>query len=437
MFIRFRVKNFLSFKDEVELSMIAGKTRQHPTQVISGGESRYAVDLLRGAVIYGANASGKSNLVKAIAFARDLIVEGTRANQPIRTRPFRLDPQTGQGPSTFEFEIRVNQVDYLYGFTVSSTQVESEWLYQLKLTTQEMLFERTTTPERKTEITFGNLKFSTRKEADFLEFVGMGTRPNQLFLTECEDKSVAQFQSVLDWFKNTLVIIFPDTRFQLHENQEKDLDQIGRYLRGLGTGIDGLEIHPATGFDQFPEEFIHQLEDTLRNAPDQKAHVSITSSRGERTLLSLNESGELISHVLFFRHSGSDPKEEVLFETHDESDGSIRLLDLLPILYLGETQPKVFVIDELDRSLHPKICEQLLHLFLDRESDHTQLLVTTHESNLLSFDLLRRDEIWFTEKDSQGATRLYSLEEFVPRYDQDIQKGYLFGRFGAVPVIHS
>jgi len=134
--------------------------------------------------------------------------------------------------------------------------------------------------------------------------------------------------------------------------------------------------------------------------------------------------------VIRFQHQG---QESALMDANEESDGTLRLLDLVPILRGGETQGKVFIIDELDRSLHPLISYRLVERFLATGGTN-QLVATTHASNLLDFDLLRRDEIWFIEKDRQGASHLYSLEEFTPRYDLDVEKGYLFGRFGAIPV---
>jgi AAA15 family ATPase/GTPase len=135
------------------------------------------------------------------------------------------------------------------------------------------------------------------------------------------------------------------------------------------------------------------------------------------------------------KHKMVDCNDDVLFDTAEESDGTIRLMDLLPIVTKPEEdESKVYVIDELDRSLHPNLCYLFIQDFLAK-SGKNQLIVTTHESNLLTFDLLRRDEIWFVEKDQGGATALYSLEEYAPRYDKDIQKGYLLGRFGAIPII--
>jgi AAA15 family ATPase/GTPase len=135
-----------------------------------------------------------------------------------------------------------------------------------------------------------------------------------------------------------------------------------------------------------------------------------------------------------FQHETMASEDKILFDTSEESDGTIRLLDLLPIVSTAHKEQRVYVIDEIDRSLHPNLSYSLIQDFLDRQN-HNQIIVTTHDTHLLTFDLLRRDEIWFVEKDKNGATSVYSLEEFTPRYDRNIQKGYLKGRFGAIPML--
>lgn len=434
MLMRFRVTNFLSFKDEVELSMIPGKTRQHPNHIISGGKSRHSVDILRGAVIYGANASGKSNLIKALDFARDLILEGTKARQTIKVIPFKLDRESNQNPSRFEFEFRAKGKDYLYGFEVTTEKVTAEWLYELKLTTQEPLFERRTSSQGQTNVDFGRIKFEKKKDREFLDFVAMGTRPNQLFLTESMEKNIILFEPVFLWFFHSLVIIFPESRFGISEKSAKDIELLSQFLEKLDTGISGIELRQVSS-EKFDKKLQQQiLEEFIKNG-DEDRRIALFGPRGERLFFSQTEAGEVIAQELVFRHRIIDSKDEITFDADEESDGSIRLMDLIPVLYMGNDSERVFIIDELDRSLHENLCYKLMELFFQRQNTLTQIVVTTHETNLLNFDLLRRDEIWFVDRDRQGSTKLYSLEEFSPRYDRDIQKGYLLGRFGAIPVV--
>jgi uncharacterized protein len=432
MLIRFRVSNFLSFKDEVEFSMIPGRVRkQHPNHIISGGPGRNDVDLLRAGVVYGANASGKSNLVRTLGFAKTLIIEGVKARKPIPIIPFKLDKASFGLPSKFEFEIRCGAKDYLYGFEIDNERVHNEWLHQIKKTITVIIYERKTDAKKKTSIEFGNLNLTTKNEVEFLRFVARGTRANQLFLSESIDREVTYFEDVYNWF-NKLIVIYPESRFGFDLSVDsKRTNAMVKYLGKFGTGICGFDLQKIVAESEFPKEILKDITKDLK--PGEKTGV-MNSMGGQRYLITKNKDGELITSKLVLKHRMADSNDEVPFDTEDESDGTIRLMDLLPILTVPDDKPRVFVIDELDRSLHPNLCYQLVDEFL-ASSTQNQLIVTTHESNLLTFNLLRRDEIWFVEKNNQGSSIIYSLEEFTPRYDNDVQKGYLHGRFGAIPFI--
>lgn len=430
MLIRFRVSNFLSFKDEVEFSMIPGRTKQHPNHVISGGSGRNDTDLLRAGVVYGANASGKSNLVRALGFAKRFVLRGVQARKSIPVRSFKLDSNLLNQPSRFEFEIRSHGKDFLYGFEIHRDQVHSEWLHLIKKTTTTSLFERKTDSKKKTTVIFGNIEFDDKKDAEFLKFVARGTRYNQLFLTESIDREVKYFEDVYEWFEN-LAVIYPESRYDLDlDITSESTKAMVDYLKNVGTGVCGFDLQSISIESELPKELI---EDVTKNLKEGEQTSVMESARGQRYLLAKNKQGELSATKFMLRHKMVDCNDEVLFDTYEESDGTIRLMDLLPIVTSPTENQKVYVIDELDRSLHPSLCYQLIKDFLAKSSN-SQMIVTTHESNLLTFDLLRRDEIWFVEK-NQGATALYSMEEFTPRYDKDVQKGYLLGRFGAIPII--
>lgn len=432
MLIRFRVQNFLSFKEQVELSMIPGKTQQHATHIFAGGPGRHDTRILRGAAIYGANASGKSNLVKALSVVQTLVVEGVPVRRPIPVSPFKLDkPHTSQ-PSKFEVEFRHHERDFLYGFEVDAQRVHAEWLYELKKTTEVVLFERHAANGEGSSVEFGSsLHFENKREKEFLEFVAQGTPQKQLFLTESINRNVKHFTDVYEWFRDVLTILFPGTRSAFNlDPAADDLAPLVRYLEKFGTGVCGFDLLPASITEsEIPSEIIDEF--TLGAKPEES--VALVSQEGDRYQLRKGLDQEVAIARLVLKHKMSDCADEVALDIDEESDGTIRLLDLIPILL--SKRPRVFVVDELDRSLHPMLCYQLIDLFLKQPDASSQIIVTTHESNLLTFDLLRRDEIWFVEKDAEGASKVYSLEEFTPRYDKDIQRGYLLGRFGGIPII--
>lgn len=434
MLIRFHVSNFLSFDEEVELSMIPGKVRKpHPSHIVKS-EGRHNIDILRTAIIYGANASGKSNLVKAMDFARYIIVNGTHAKEAIPRFRFKLRKDTKNLPSKFEFEFKVGEYCYVYGFELDTQRIRDEWLYEIRKTTETMLFERKTNSLGETSVEFGKVEFKNKKEELFFEFVAMGTRANQLFLTESIERDIKYFDDIFDWFQEKLVIIFPESIFiplaAIGFNQDLG-NVLVDYLAQLGTGISGFELSDADPEKEFPKDVMEHLQKSLQEDDEDNQFTFFNSPQDERFLVAIIDE-ELIAKKLTLRHQMSDSEEDVLFGMIEESDGTRRLLDLLP----GVANPKdrVFIIDELDRSLHSKLSYKLVEIFLNTTNSESQLITTTHESHLLDQSLLRRDEIWFVEKDQRGASHVYSLEEYAPRLDKDIEKGYMMGRYGAIPI---
>jgi AAA15 family ATPase/GTPase len=292
MLIRFRVSNFLSFKDEVEFSMIPGRTKQHPNHIVLGGPGRNDINLLRAGVIYGANASGKSNLVKTLGFAKRLVLKGIPARKPISVKPFKLDASSLDQPSKFEFEIRCRGKDYLYGFEINKTQVVGEWLHQIKKTTTIAIFERKSDSKKKTSIEFGSIKFENKKETEFLEFVARGTRSNQLFLTESIDREVKYFQDVYDWFEK-LTVIYPESRYDLDlEVTSESTIAMVNYLEKIGTGVCGFDLQSVSPESEIPK---YVLDDVLKELKPGEQIGLMESSQGQRYLVSKSEQGELVT----------------------------------------------------------------------------------------------------------------------------------------------
>lgn len=431
MLIRFRVRNFLSFKEDIELSLVAGKVQQHPNHIVPP-VGRQGADLLRAALIYGANASGKSNLVKAVAFAQRMIVKGVRAKASIPRTPFKLDSAFSMKPSRFEFEIQYKGKIFAYGFVLDSKRIHEEWLYEIRSTSEKVLFRRTTTSDEINKVEFG-LKAS-KKELDLLDLIALGTPPNRLFLQESIERNIKHFADVYEWFDDVLVIIFPSSFNSLAPissgNENKFGDRLVDYLERFSTGVCGYSLQlVGESSTEFPSELVENLEQSL----GENNGATVVDSNGQRYFIK-KEAEQLQIYKLLLRHRDKTCGSEVLFEMNEESDGTLRLLDLIPLLYSTNHQNAVVMIDELDRSLHPSLSYEFISTFL-QSMDQKQIIVTTHESSLLDLDLVRRDEVWFVEKDARGASTLYSLEEFSPRYDKDIRKGYMLGRFGAIPLI--
>jgi len=432
MLIRFRVSNYLSFKEEAEFSMVAGKVHQHPEQVVRKTGNQ-GVDLLRAAMIYGANDSGKSNLVKAIDFARFMITEGVRAKSSIPRKPFKLDEAFSNQPSKFEFEIQISEKIFVYGFKLDNKRVQEEWLREVRASSEKDIFYRVTASDEVNQINFG-IKVS-KKEKDLLELVAQTTSPNRLFLQECVERNIKHFSNVYEWFEKSLVIIYPSSYHSLSPigsgSANTFSDSLVKYLEHFSTGICGYSLQSIKDPSvEIPPEILEKLGQEL----DVEHGATVITPDNQRFFIK-KEAEQIKVSKLLLSHRDKSSGSNILFEMEDESDGTLRLLDLIPTLFPMKNQrSSVIIIDELDRSLHPSLSYEFLSLFL-KQTTNKQLIVTTHEANLLDLDLIRRDEIWFVEKNAFGASTVYSLEEFSPRYDKDIRKGYILGRFGAIPML--
>jgi AAA15 family ATPase/GTPase len=438
MLIRFIVENFSSFCSQAELSLVAGRQEIHPGHLRQSPGNDFK--LLRTGVIYGPNASGKSNLIKAMAFAKHLIVNGTAPMSRIPVRPFLLDAAKRSEASVFQFSFCHANDCYTYGFKVTSEKIVEEWLAQIIGEKENILFERATDSDGNAQVKFAKKLVSTADDRNFLNLIVRGTRPNQLFLTESVQRNVKNFLPVWEWFARRLIIIFPDTHALGIEFAIKEKSTIAplfmNLLRMFDTGILDLDAHEMPLENALPD-----MPPTMRNDLDasiinDKNGVFITGLNNVRYAIRRNEKGELVALKLQARHPVRGSKEHVTFDFSEESDGTQRIVDLLPALTSLLGEDKVVVIDEIDRSLHPHITYALFQFYLNaRIQNNSQLIATTHAENLLTFKLLRKDEIWLIEKSQEGESRLYSLEEFKPRYDKDVMSGYMNGRFGAVPSI--
>jgi AAA15 family ATPase/GTPase len=423
--ISFSLENWLSFRDKVTFSMLATKERRHSERLVK--LQKYRTKVLPIAAIYGGNASGKTNFFKALSFVKNMVVNGTQPGAPIPVKPFKLDSTGSEQPSKFCFELLINEIIYEFSFSVTRKAVLEEKLIEITGTKEKVLYHRS---EK-------NINFDgSLKKDDFLLFAFKGTRDNQLFLTNSVSQNVKSFLPVYDWFKDSLVLVAPDSRFgqfTLFIDESSPLySTMNELLVQLDTGIAHF------GSDEFQLDSI-LFPNSLKSDFQEDGTVIIENQSSGDMLLITPKDGDLVAKKLVTFHSKADG-EEVKFEVNQESDGSRRLLDLLPAFLemSSDNSNKVYVIDELDRSLHTLLTRRLLELYLAVCSNGTrkQMLFTTHDVLLMDQELLRRDEMWVTERDNKGNSSLFSFSEYKDiRYDKDIRKSYLQGRLGGVPRI--
>ncbi len=434
MLLQFTAENFRSFCDEVELSMrasgeVPGGDSERARAVVA--KPRDDLELLRCAAIYGANASGKSNLVEAMLVARQLIVHGTSSRDArLGAQPFRLDAKRRAQPSRFEFYVLVGDQIYGYGFAATDKAIVEESLTMMVDGEEIEIFSR-----QGGQIQLGQSLVAAQEDPKFVEYVARGTPDNQLFLYEAELRNVTSLpiNDVFQWFEDHLKIIKPATKFtQLVDLADTDPEFREFLLRAVSwadTGIKQVTVDRRRRDDD-PAKRLGDMLATMRHEPT----YSIDSAYAETHV---PQDGGINELLLRFRHS--DDASHPTFGLDDESDGTRRLLDLAPMLYLATKGPTVLVVDELDRSLHTLLAQRFVEMFIEHMPAAGQLIFTTHDTNLLDCRSLRPDCIWFTEKDPAGATTLFSLAEFKPDQldvlSKDLEKGYLRGRFGAIPFI--
>ncbi len=444
MLVQFAVQNYRSFKSEALLNLYPARSGIHSDHVLVSEEDGRRASALPVAVLYGANASGKSNLVSALATAQEIIVSNIKSGFALPVTPFLLADDTSSQPSRFEFVLKHDGVLYTYGFAATSSQIVEEWLFAVLNKREVKLFERVTRDDRAV-VEPGNQLASTSREKQRLAFIAEGLQPNQLFLAEAVERNVELLAPLVHWFTHRLKIIHPDAKYTHLIPRAIDEPEFRQFLNDFlcaaDTGIQSLKVisetqrtgrrpDDASAPDQVPDEILKYLASS-------QDHFAVYRVGKKLLGVHLDEDGDLEFLSLQTVHQLEDGAS-VSFSIEDESDGTHRMLHLAPALYNLHSTEDVYVIDEFDRSLHPGLCRAFLEGFLrsvTRSGCQGQIILTTHETSILSLDLLRRDEIWFVEKDLGGASHISSLAEFDVRQDLRIDKGYINGRFGAIPFV--
>ena len=402
---------------------------------------------MKTSVIYGANAAGKSNLIKAMNFARNLIVEGRSSGQNIPVIPYLFDVETKDTPSKFQFEINAKHRSYVYGFEVDATQIHTEWLYAIHSASHKLIYERSTDADGNARLTVGSANLRIGKNTDFVQFMEDTTPSNQLVLKHGVENKVTLLHDVYEWFRTTLVLVFPDSRLSVgfgirFKGNEEYKTTFGNIISDFDLGFLELDL-PEFDLDnewRLPPEIREFILQKIREMPrDSDGNVAAYITELD-IFIEADKHDKIRAYRFVTLHDVAGQSSPEVLELTDESDGTRRLFDLMPALLdlLDKERERVFVIDELDRRLHPRLSHKILELYLSNSMNlRSQLIATTHEIMLLDLDLLRRDEVWLINKDGNGCSSVYSLEEFHPRYDKDIRKSYLQGRFGAVPLLPS
>ena len=442
MLIRFIVSNFMSFKEDTEFNMLPSKGNGSKSLTHHIKKTKSGVEVLKTAAIYGANAAGKSNLIKAISYFKKIVFNEEQLLMP-QSKRFRIDSSFKTKPTTFRIEYEYKGIHFDYAIEIFKGKINQEWLYlidSIKTNKEKLLYSRTTG----NNVTFGDT-FKKSKDLSYLEkYIRKELKDSQSVLDACF--GVLDDVDILDSLYiglSKLTIVTPFSRSYVYSESVLTGTKSTKFATDLlinsRTGIESLivkEINADSFFsysdEDFKKEMIDDLESALESRSDKKKDLVLTFPFNSQINVLKKKDDKYFVSILKTKHFNS----EELFDLEEESDGTNRLYELSPafeqLIYEDDV---VYIIDELERSMHPLLAKELLKLFSVAKTSKSQLIFTTHESHLLDDNLLRRDEIWFTEKKSDGSTEFYPLSNFNPRGDKVLERGYLQGRYGGIPFL--
>jgi hypothetical protein len=425
MLIEFSVENFRSFLSRQTLGLTANAKDDHlGRNVASTGQDIDGV--LRSAVIYGPNAAGKSNLLRALQTLQLLVVNSavaTQEGQALPVSPFLLDKASADRPCEFGIVFVADDATrYEYFCALTSQRVEKEWLVAYPKGRSQRWFEREFQHETQTyDWWFGpNFKGERAEKKVWQEF----TRSNSLFFSTAIQLNNEQLKPAFNWIAQKLIVLTaganlnPFLSLELLRQPDGGKEFI-EFMRAADIGIERIEVRE--------EELQGQA---LSAVPG----LTLQISSPQPSSGSPSPSQKVFK--VFTWHKQNETAEEVPFDLSDESDGTRKLFEFTGGWVRALTVGATLFVDELDRSLHPYITRFLVTLFHGtKNTKNAQLIFTTHDTTLLDANLLRRDQVWFVEKDAEQSTKLYPLLDYRPRKDEALERGYMKGRYGAVPMV--
>lgn len=432
MLLEFAVKNVFSFRNEAVLCLTSTKEQLHGNTL---SKIKYPTQnkILPVSIILGANAAGKTSLVKALGALQRMVVKQPGLGDETGIVPYLLDDDCASAPSEMRVRFLCNEVVYELNVKATSSQILYESLLRKNQRGFKTVYERT--PD---SISFGNFADYDHEEQIRLKVTYESTLQNQLFLNRCAHSNVPYFKPAYDWFAKILFLVGPKTRFLpviSSADGTVSTTVLNRLLRELGLGISSVETE-TLDISKYPE-----LEQAGRRLADGEGRQ--TTDKNKDTFWLLKSQGKVLLFKLNSMHKKSNG-QLIKIKFADESDGTLRIMELSPLLaeLLYARSKGVFIIDELDRSLHPKLIRDLLQAYINsRNADsRTQLIAATHDVNLLDQDLIRKDEIWFINKDD-GGSKLMRLNDLkingkAVRFDVNLRKAYLDGALpGVLPEI--
>ena len=440
MLIEFKVANYRSIRAEQTLSMVGSNySDELPQNLISCDHvpGLKGTKLVKAVALYGANASGKSNIVAALRFFAEFVRDSATKLQPgapTGAQPFKLDPACLTAPSKFEITAVINGIRTLYGLELTRERVTSEYLVAYPKGRPQVWFERDW-DEKKGKYAWSKSTAHFKHDAALHE----KTRENAAFISVATQFNHQEVKDLLDWLNTQLecpdveeraILAIQASGMLKHDFGSKLLIPL---LKSADLGVVEVLTRTPTVNEHF-RGFAHHmrvLSDSAEEGLPYKDGERLPDEAAIKNSLGDSLVPEFLHHSL-----GGVPRALNFFR--EESLGTQRYTALMAAMVLTRELNHVLIIDELETGLHPILVRDAIAIFLSpafTKAKQAQLIFTTHNPLLLDQTLLRRDQIWFTEKDQEGATRLYPLTDFKPRKDESLVKGYLAGRYGGIPFI--
>lgn len=426
MLIEFKFQNYRSFRDEAVLSMEATGLGTLKNSLIESGNTK----LLPGAAIYGKNGGGKSNVIRAFWLAVQFIKNAQRTqheNAVIPVTPFSLNDYSATEPTAFEFTYVLDHIKYIYGFSATSNRVVKEYLYHSPKGQKAIVFTR------------DGQSFSFTEDKAKRKMISEAIAPNQLFFSVACTMNDAACVSAMRWFRECIVFSrdYSDIPRQLLEyaSDAGMLKTISDYAKEADLGIEDMQFEFGSEEISDTEKLPTNIPEGIRTALTTFIHALAETSNNSEVKLKMGE----VTATSF--HKGLKQNgDSALFalELSDESDGTRKLMALAPAIEAVLTKGGVLLVDEIERELHPMLVNYIIAKFQSKRTNPlgAQIIFTTHNTELMNADFLRKDQIYFADKDrSDGASELYSISEFATKTSENIQKGYLIGKYGATPDV--
>lgn len=443
MILNFSVSNWKSFADDATMQLVASRERQH-RETLSAVDGFRSLKVCPVASVYGGNASGKTSFFEALVFLKDFVLNGAPVGQTIQVEPYRLDRAGFQGETSFDITFLAEKTVYRLEIVLRQDRVLSEDLSILGDSDKvKLIYSR----QDSSVIEFDASFFAA---PDRVRFVADGTLENRLFLTNAVMQNVGELGAPYNWFRDSLKTIGVGSRFDnlsMFYTDRHFLQFASERMAELDTGIEEIVGEQVdVGSLPVPPAALQQLQ-AMNSIDGQEVSAVFTLElpgdyAAEMYFITL-QNGEIKAQRLRTRHRGSDGSL-VTFALQMESSGTRRLLDLMPMLFElfgGKRESSsVYVVDELDRCFHSMLTSRIIELFLRTAGPDSrrQLLFTTHDLLLMNQDLLRRDEMFIAQRGAAGSSELIRMNEFEGlRYDKDLLRSYLDGRFGGVPMFSS